>query len=170
MLTLVDEEPTHGFAIATLTAEDGDVGRAWHVPRPIVYRSLDRLTQLGLVRTVSTEAGQRGPRRSVIGSTPAGRVAVTGWLARPVTHVRDVRSELLVKLGLLLRRGISATRLIAAQRGLFAPLRQALEKRLAAENDFGAILTRWRLENVDAALRFLDAPVPGPHRVGPSPD
>ncbi|HEV7713553.1 MAG TPA: PadR family transcriptional regulator [Asanoa sp.] len=156
VLALVDESPKHGFAVAALTAEDGDVGRAWHVPRPIVYRSLDRLAELDLIRVVSTEAGQRGPQRSILTTTPAGRAATRAWLKRPVAHVRDVRSELLAKLALLLRRDTAPQPLIAAQRAALVPVRAALERHRAAETGFGQILASWRSENVNAAMRFLD--------------
>jgi PadR family transcriptional regulator AphA len=156
VLTLIDEAPTHGFAIATLTATDGDVGRAWQVPRPIVYRSLDRLIDLGLVRPESTEAGHRGPKRSIVAATPAGRKACRGWLARPVGHIRDVRSELLVKLGLLARRGAPLEPLVTDQRDVFATIQDALDQRATEETDFGRVLARWRAENVRAVLRFLD--------------
>jgi PadR family transcriptional regulator AphA len=156
VLTLVDEEPTHGFAVAALTAVNGDVGRAWQVARPIVYRSLDRLIDLGLVRAESTEAGHRGPQRSIVATTAAGRKACRAWLVRPVSHIREVRSELLVKLGLLARRGASTHPLIAAQKAVFAPIQDALEQRVNEESEFGWVLARWRAENVRAALRFLD--------------
>ena len=157
VLTLVDEGPTHGFAIAALTAEDGAVGRAWHVPRPIVYRSLDRLGALDLVRVESTEAGRRGPRRSILTSTPAGAQAAAEWLERPVGHVRDMRSELLVKLALRLRRDLPPGPLVAAQRETVARVRAAIERQRDAETGFGRILLTWRYENAVAAGRFLDA-------------
>ncbi|MFG1928698.1 PadR family transcriptional regulator [Cryptosporangium sp. NPDC048952] len=157
VLTLVDEAPMHGFAIAALTAEHNDVGRAWHVPRPIVYRNLDRLTELGLVRREATEAGRRGPQRSILTTTPTGAAAVQDWLRRPAAHVRDLRSELLVKLALLLRRHLAPHELIAAQRTALLPVRAALGQQRAADDGFGLILTSWRVENVNAALRFLDS-------------
>jgi DNA-binding PadR family transcriptional regulator len=166
VLTLVDESPKHGFAVAALTAENGDIGRAWHLPRPIVYRSLDRLAELGLVRTRSTESGDRGPQRSIVTTTPAGRRATHAWLNRPVAHVREVRSELLVKLGLLLRRGQPAAALVAAQREVFAPVQAALEQHHRTETGFGQLLACWRVENMRAAMRFLDEAGPG---VSPSP-
>lgn len=165
VLSLVDESPAHGFAVAALTAPDGDIGRAWHVPRPIVYRSMDRLGELGLVRIASTEAGSRGPQRSIVTSTPAGRSATEDWLRSPVAHVREMRSELLVKLALLIRRGWAAGDLIAAQRTALAPMQAALEHQRDTEAGFGRILTSWRIENVRAAMRFLDdvdAPGPAP--------
>ena len=158
VLSVVDESPTHGFAVAALTAQDGDVGRAWHVPRPIVYRSLDRLGELGLVRVASTEPGSRGPQRSILTTTRAGTSATRAWLRRPVAHVRDMRSELLVKLALLARHGMAVDDLIAAQRSAFVPMLAALEHRrgTGADTGFGQVLATWRIENVRAAIRFLD--------------
>ncbi|MEV6926467.1 PadR family transcriptional regulator [Dactylosporangium sp. NPDC051485] len=156
VLTLVDEGPAHGFAIAALTAEDGDVGRAWHVPRPIVYRAADRLTAAGLLVVTETTAGHRGPQRSILTTTEAGAAAVADWLARPVGHVRDLRSEFLVKLALLTRRGCALDALVAAQREVLAPLEPALARRRAEATGFTAILAAWRHENARAALSFLD--------------
>ena len=38
----------------------------------------------------------------------------------------------------------------------FAPVQASLERRPHAEADFGRILATWRVENVRAAIRFLD--------------
>jgi hypothetical protein len=121
-----------------------------------IPRSLDRLAELGLVRIQSTETGNRGPQRSIVTTTPAGNRATHAWLNRPVAHVREVRSELLVKLGLLLRRGQPPTGLIAAQRQAFAPVQAALEQQQRTGTGFGQLLACWRMENMRAAMRFLD--------------
>ncbi|MER7009487.1 hypothetical protein ABT297_41460 [Dactylosporangium sp. NPDC000555] len=156
VLTLVDEAPAHGFAISALTAEDGDIGRVWHVPRPIVYRAADRLTTAGLLVVAETQAGHRGPQRSILTVTPEGAGAVAGWLNRPVRHVRELRSEFLVKLALLTRRGRPVGDLAAAQRAVIAPLEPALARRRDEAAGFAAILAAWRHENARAALNFLD--------------
>ena len=46
-----------------------------------------------------------GPQRMLLAPTPRGRQAFRRWLARPTVHVRDLRSELLIKLLLLERSG-----------------------------------------------------------------
>jgi DNA-binding PadR family transcriptional regulator len=156
VLALIVEQPRHGFAVAALTAESGDVGRAWHVPRPIVYRALGRLAELELVLLEATESGGRGPQRSVLAASAAGAEATGCWLVQPAAHVRDVRSELLVKLALLARRGQDPGALIRAQRGVFARIERALERQQHAETGFDRVLATWRTESVRAALRFLD--------------
>ncbi|MEU7865897.1 hypothetical protein [Dactylosporangium sp. NPDC049140] len=156
VLSLIDEAPAHGFAIAALTGEDGEIGRVWQVPRPIVYRAADRLTAANLLTVARTQAGDRGPQRSILTATEEGSAAVADWLARPVAHVRDLRSEFLVKLALMTRRGRPLTRLVAAQRAVLAPLEPALARRRTEATGFAAVLAAWRYENASAALRFLD--------------
>ena len=156
VLTLVEETPRHGFAVAALTGSDGDVGRAWLVPRPIVYRAVGRLTEIDLIAVSSTEHGGRGPQRSVLAATSAGASAVVAWLAEPVAHVRDVRSELLVKLALISRRDWDPTKLVAAQRTRFQPIEESLARQQAAEEGISAVLASYRTESVRSALRFLD--------------
>ena len=62
----------------------------------------------------------------LLAPTPRGRQALRRWLARPTEHVRDLRSELLIKLLLLERSGTDETPLLRAQlelleRGEHAP-------------------------------------------------
>ncbi|MDQ3466138.1 MAG: helix-turn-helix transcriptional regulator [Actinomycetota bacterium] len=139
MLALVDEAPKHGFAVAALTAETGELGRAWHLPRPIVYRAVTRLTDLGLVRVQSTEPGQRGPQRSVLAVTGDGAGQTDRWLREPVPHVRDVRSALLAKLALLARRGRDPRGLLADQRAVFTPIEAALQAQRVGETEFSHV-------------------------------
>jgi DNA-binding PadR family transcriptional regulator len=54
VLALLVEEPTHGFAIARAMAPEGEVGRIWSVRRPLVYRAIETLTGMGLVRPAGT--------------------------------------------------------------------------------------------------------------------
>lgn len=154
---LVDEQPRHGFAIAALTADDGELGRVWRVPRPVVYRAIGRLEDLLLIEVSGTEDGARGPQRSVLTTTGAGSETVGAWLARPVRHVRDVRSELLVKLALLRRRRRGTARLVAAQRRVITGIDAALTRQADDASGFDAVLARWRVENARAVLRFLDS-------------
>src|SRR5260370_2856995 len=43
VLSLVCEEPRHGFAIARILGREGSMGRIWRVPKPVIYRALQRL-------------------------------------------------------------------------------------------------------------------------------
>lgn len=156
VLAVVDEAPTHGFAVATLTAAGGELGRVWQIPRPVVYRSLGRLETAELVVPEATEAG-RGPRRQMLASTPAGHRVVAEWLETPVGHVRDVRSQLLSKLALLHRRGLDPSRLLLAQRAVLTPIAAAyVEEAADPLDDFESTLHLWRRSTAAATLAFVD--------------
>jgi PadR family transcriptional regulator AphA len=156
VLSVVCEEPRHGFAIARLLGADGDIGRVWRVPKPVIYRALQRLEQVGLVSTEQQPSSQ-GPVRSLVGATAAGRELAAAWLLRPAGHNRDVRSELLVKLALLDRSGTGPEPLLQAQHDQLVPVARALREHLAEAAGFDRTLILWRCETVSATLRFLEA-------------
>jgi DNA-binding PadR family transcriptional regulator len=156
VLCLVCEKPLHGFALARLLGQDGSLGQVWRVPKPVIYRALQRLEQLGLVATTEQPSNQ-GPVRSLVDATSAGRELASAWLTRPAGHNRDVRSELLVKLAILDRSGADPAPLLEAQHEQLIPVASALQDRLAGATGFDRTLILWRGETVSATLRFLDA-------------
>lgn len=157
VLALIAERPSHGFAVAALTAEGADIGEIWHISPPVIYRSVNHLAGIDLIRAVSVEGGDRGPQRTIFAVSAEGGQAVARWLGQPVTHVRDVRSELLVKLTLLSRRGEDLLPLIGRQRSVVLPIEAALSQKAAELDHSCGIVILWRLESARATLRFLDA-------------
>ena len=157
VLCLLCEQPRHGFAIARLLDSDGSIGQIWRVPKPVVYRALQRLEHLGMVRVAEQQASNQGPVRSLVDATGPGREAASAWLAKPVWHNRDVRSELLVKLALLDRAGRDPQPLLRAQRELLYPVADAQRDRLGEVSGFERTLALWRYETLSATVRFLDA-------------
>ena len=153
LLGLLAEQPRHGFALTKLLAPRGEVGQLWSVPISAVYRSLAGLEQAGLVRATSIEASYLGPQRTVYAITDVGGRILEAWLGEPVSHVRDVRSELMLKLLLLERSNQSHHALLDAQRERFAEVVAALEDTAPQ----AGVLGHWRLENARAVIRFLAA-------------
>jgi DNA-binding PadR family transcriptional regulator len=151
VLSLVAERPAHGFALARDLRPGAELGRVWTVSRSLVYRALERLDRLGLVRPAAEEPGE-GPTRIIREATPAGREAAAVWRREPVEHLRDVRSAFLVKVLLTRRAGEAEQELVAAQRARFDPLFRAL----AAEAEDGSVVGAWRLEFSRAVARLLD--------------
>jgi PadR family transcriptional regulator AphA len=163
VLCLVSEGPTYGLAIADLLARDGHLGQAWHVHKSLVYRAVRRLEHLGLITISGKRPSTRGPERAQLQVTPEGRQAAAGWLRQPVSHPRDIRSELMVKLALLDRAGADPADLLRAQRGQLAPINAALASEMRTATGYDHVLAIWRHRSVSATLRFLDAqlaPVP----------
>jgi DNA-binding PadR family transcriptional regulator len=157
VLGLVAEGPTHGYALARALAADGELGGIWTLSRPLVYRAVGKLCDAGLVVAAGIETGDRGPRRERLVCAAEGRVALERWLAEPVSHLRDTRTVLLVKLALLERAGRDPTALLEAQRDAFAPLLLALRRRVRETDGFELTVARFRHESARGVERFIAA-------------
>lgn len=167
VLGLVGERPTHGFAVAQILAPDGELGAVWSMARPAVYNAVNKLETLGLVHAVSAEPGTRGPTRTVISLTDAGRSALDDWLASPVDHVRDVRSLLLLKLALLFRMRSDPSRLLESQRVKLVQHVASLRRARDGAGGFGRVIAEWRLSSSNATLAFVDALIGSPDLQSP---
>jgi DNA-binding PadR family transcriptional regulator len=153
-LGILYQGPSHGFAIASRLKPDGDIGRVWYLSRPLTYRSLEQLTLRGHIHPVGEERGIAGGNRTILAATRQGRAALRKWLAAPVAHLRDLRSELLLKLVLADACGIDVSAMLARQREVIAAIADALDAQATgSEPD---VVTLWRDESSDAALRFID--------------
>lgn len=155
VLAVIAERPVHGFAVAAFTAPGGDLGRVWQIQRPLVYRALGRLESAELIMPEAVETGP-GPQRTRYCATDAGRDAVAEWLLTPVAHVRDIRSELLLKLALLDRREVDPGELLSRQRAALEPIAEAIAAERKACTGFDAVLLAWRQAGTTAAMAFLD--------------
>ena len=165
VLSVVSERPTHGFAIAQLTAPHGELGRIWHIPRPVIYRSIGRLLDEGLLAPDAVESG-RGPQRTLYSVTPRGGDAVRHWLDTPVEHIREVRSHLLLKLALLDRTGGDPAGLLERQKATLEPIAEAINAESPSSDGFDATLLAWRRATAAATLSFLDDVTRAPSSAG----
>jgi DNA-binding PadR family transcriptional regulator len=154
VLALVAEQPRHGWAIVRELGPEGEVGRVWTLSRPLAYRSIDKLADRKLIRATRTEPGD-GPRRTIHTATPAGRREVETWLELPVEHLREVRTELLLKVVIGARQGRDVRPLLRTQRRRLRPIIAALDK--AASAPGADLVDIWRHESARSVERFLDA-------------
>ncbi|MET7290410.1 PadR family transcriptional regulator [Streptomyces sp. NPDC005573] len=157
VLALVAERPSHGFAVAALTAKGTEIGEFWYISRPMVYRSITRLAERGLITAVGVEESDRGPQRMIYAATRSAKTEVSRWLGEPVAHLRDIRADLTSKLLLLQRRGASPARLVERQRVVMDEIEESLRTKEHAGNHVVSAIYAWRLEHVRAARRLLDA-------------
>jgi DNA-binding PadR family transcriptional regulator len=155
VLVLLSQRPAHGFAVSLLTAPDGELGRIWRIPRPVVYRAIGRLVEAGFITPESVEPGL-GPQRTIYTVTANGREEAERWLSMPVEHVRDMRSHLLIKLALLYRAGRDPGDLLSRQRAALDPIARAMQAPQPEPDGFDEILLAWRRATAAAALGFLD--------------
>jgi DNA-binding PadR family transcriptional regulator len=156
VLGLVAEGPTHGFALAALLAGDGELGRIWTMPRPAVYQAMAKLTGRSLLQADGTERSPLGPTRTIFEVTGPGRDRLAAWVARPVVHVRDLRSSFLVKLALLARSGQDRGPLLDAQRAELVTGLAALDSERAASAGLDRMVMTWRRSSHQAAIAFID--------------
>jgi PadR family transcriptional regulator AphA len=150
-LTAIHQGVHHGWGIGTLLAPDGELGRIWSLTRPLTYRAIDSLVDRRLVTRRGTQSGQ-GRDRTVLDVTAAGTRTVDRWLDAPVEHLRDVRTELLLKLSFRQRAGLGVETLLTAQQALFA---ETIED-LSTPAPDGDLVDLWRRESARAVRRFLD--------------
>lgn len=161
-LGILYQGPTHGFAIAARLKADGDVGRVWSLSRPLTYRSLEQLVARELVQAVGEERGIAGGNRTILAVSRRGRARLRTWLTAPVPHLRDLRSALLLKLVLAEQCGIDVGEMLERQRDVIESISAALAD---GPDD---VVSLWRRESSEAALRFVDA-VRSPGSAHPSP-
>ena len=147
-LTLVAQEPRHGWSIVKTLAPEGEIGRVWSLSRPLTYRAIDALARADLIEPLGSEAGP-GPPRTIWRATTKGRRISRNWLRRPVAHPRDMRTEFLLKLVL----GAPAAELAGAQLDAFEAAFDGLQR--MADADPTDLVARWRLESAEATRRFL---------------
>ncbi len=146
--------PAHGFAIAARLKPEGDVGRVWSLSRALTYRSLEQLQIRDYVHAVGQEPGIAGGNRTILAATRTGRSQLRKWLATPVAHPRDLRSDLLLKLVLADLCDIDVSDMLTMQRQQIVEMCAALEAQVALDSD--DVVALWRSESTNAAVRFLD--------------
>jgi len=142
--------PSHGFAIAGELKPDSELGRIWSMSRALTYRALDQLSDAGLIRAVGEEPGIAGGNRTVLAITRSGRSRFRDWVTSPVEHLRDLRSELLLKIVLAERCGIDIAEMLEHQRA-----RVTAAAAMSDRSD-GDVVDLWRAEFAHGALAFLD--------------
>ncbi|HUR75137.1 MAG TPA: helix-turn-helix transcriptional regulator [Sporichthya sp.] len=147
------EGPAHGFALARKLSPEAELGRAWSVSRPQVYRAIEQLAEAGFARAGEVESGSRGPGRTPFQITAAGTSAAREWFDQPVDHLRDARSELLVKLMLRDRMGLPRSPFIDEQHRVFVDLTAALVKR--SDADPADLVAMWRAEMARGVLAAI---------------
>ena len=94
LLVALSEEPAAGLDLAKRFSKS--IGFFWHATHQQIYRVLSRMEADGWLS--AREVTQTGkPDKKVYEVTPAGRQALTEWLATP-TPLEPFRSELAVKM------------------------------------------------------------------------
>jgi PadR family transcriptional regulator AphA len=89
--------PMHGYQVSREMAGGSGLGLVCPLGMSNVYFLLGNLQERALVE-VEERQEERYPPRVLLRATPAGRRAFDAWLREPVTRLRQVRLDFLVKL------------------------------------------------------------------------
>lgn len=140
----------HGYPIAQEFDVDGSVGVVLTATRPVVYRELAMLESRGLVAS-KADRGTRGQAKKILKLTAVGHKALDNWLLEPVNHIRDMRTEFLVKVMMRQKLDMPIAPFVSAQRDALADVTETLGR-----NDDESLVSLWRREQARAVVRFLD--------------
>ena len=156
VLAILSQQPAHGFAVAQLTAPDGDLGRVWQIPKAVVYRAIGRLLDADLIAPEGTERGQ-GPQRTVYTATAerAARRPSGGCAPRSSTSATSAPtccSSSPCSTGRATTRPTCST---PSGRSSSRSRRRSRPARRASAG-FDATLLAWRRATAVAALDFID--------------
>lgn len=162
-LALVRSGIQHGYPIAQEFSADGDVGAVLTASRPVVYRELAALESRGMLAS-KADRGARGQAKKMLKITAAGNKALDAWLAEPVQHIRDMRTEFLLKVMMREKLQMSLKDFVSVQRAALADVTSTLGR--VREH---SLVSSWRREQARAVVRFLDE-LEGQHTAAPSFD
>jgi len=157
VLALIGEKPRHGFAVSKELETDPSLSAVIRARRPLVYRSINSLVDAKLIRETKTEPGDQGSPRVVYATTANGKKSTTNWLNDTVYHPRDARIELLAKFVLRSRRNLKNQQLAKRQKKLFKDQASKLQASANSATDEVRLVALWRVENINAMIRLLDA-------------
>lgn len=159
ILGVLRERPMHGYEIARRFAPDGDFALVLPVDMSNVYAMLKDLQEQGLIEGQREVVGPRPPR-TVFHLTPDADAQFHAWLDEPVRRMRELRSDLLLKLYFCREIGVAASnRLLAAQ---LEESRAYLERLLrlhaeTAEGSFERLVYDTKIGPARAAIDWLAA-------------
>lgn len=142
--------PAHGWQLVRELAPDGVLGAIWSLSRPLTYRSIDALETRGFIER---DRSDPTARRQTLTPTNRGRTAAFRWLDLPVSHIRDLRTEFLMKCELRALAGLDIATFAHRQR---LELAEALGTLVNPQQHPAGIVGIWRHHNAIAARAVLD--------------
>jgi PadR family transcriptional regulator, regulatory protein AphA len=157
MLGLVHLGPRHGYEIAAHFGPEGDLGLVCQLPMSLLYAQLKRLENLGYLGGTTEPQANRPPRR-VYHLTPEGEAEFWRWLDQPVTRIRDIRIDFLLKLFFSARIPAHDTddllhRQVAACRDYLAVLQERQAR--TPPDTFAHLVNQARLTAAEGTIAWL---------------
>ena len=149
-LVLISNDISHGYQLAKQFEQSTPLGEVLTLTRPVIYRAVKTLEAQKLIRSVDS-LGSRRQLKFKLKCTSDGEKQAKQWLSEPVSHIRDLRNEFLIKIILSQTFNLNTKRLIQNQRQTLTSVTTTLLADLASTP-----VAIWRREQARAAMRFLD--------------
>ena len=162
MLGLVDKIPdSSGYDLAAVAGRS--LAHFWPISQTLLYRELDRLTDLEWVEATRVEQF-RAPGKWTYRTTTAGREELAEWLAGPVRAKSSYRSGFLLRFFFAYRmdRGqlesllVEYRQLLHPQRAEFEAIMNTLQVVGTAEARAGRMTALHGLRTAEARLAWTD--------------
>jgi PadR family transcriptional regulator, regulatory protein AphA len=154
ILGLLAREPLHGYDLARLYRAEG-LYDVCPVDQSMLYAYLKTLERRGLVEATEERVGRRPPRR-LFRLTRAGRVQFERWLQQPVSRMREIRLDFLLKLYFLEHSDpVAAARLVERQIEACEVYLQELGRRTPAD-PFRALVAESKRTAAHATREWLE--------------
>lgn len=159
LLGFVRQEPMHGYQIHQRLQASAALGMVWSIKQGLLYASLTRLEEEGLLASQATPQGVKAARK-MLQLTEAGEVAFLQWVRSPVGHGRDFRIEFLAKLYFSRQESTSvALELVARQRWATRQRLAELQQQaigMAGNHSYEWLVVRYRIGQLEATQHWLD--------------
>lgn len=155
VLALLALRPMHGYEMACFLTEEG-LADVLPVELSTLYTYLRNVEGRALVSWTEERIGLRPPRKT-FALTLEGRELIDTWLRMPVTRMREVRLELLLKLFFLERLDPPAHRAILADQIRVCEAYLAELGRRETPNAFSRLVVESKRTAAEATVSWLKA-------------
>jgi DNA-binding PadR family transcriptional regulator len=160
LLGFVRQQPMHGYQIHQHLQASAALGMVWSIKQGLLYASLTRLEQEGLLTSSQPVAQGIKAARKMLQLTAAGEVAFLQWVRSPVGHGRDFRIEFLAKLYFSRQESTAiALELVARQRWATRQRLAELQQQaaiLADNHSYEWLVVCYRIGQLEATQQWLD--------------
>ena len=159
LLGLIQEEPTHGYALFEKLRNTTELSLIWQVKRSKLYYLLDKLETDGYLTSFLSKEGPY-PERNVYQITNKGSEVLEQWLYSPVLSSRYVRLAFLSKLYFAIRENREkAIELISTQIEVCREWLSSLEEgdlTLDKGEFINSQVYQFRIGQIEAMIKWLE--------------
>lgn len=126
------------------------------IEQSMLYTYLRNVEARELVSWVEERVGNRPPRK-LFDLTPAGATAIHAWLRQPVSRIREVRLDFLLKLYFLHKHDPAGERTLLDEQIAVCEMYLARQTGRHEESDFGRLVVRAKQTAAESTLSWLKA-------------